>query len=338
MRKTVITIILMMFITLFSSPHADAQTYIGIDRMSGTEEDTSLTMKPESPAERTTVTIKVENYNTDIRRTDISWFRDGKLISRGIGKTTIDIIAPESGDSTIIDVLLITVEGSSYRKSITVRPGTIHLIWEAQTYTPPLIKSKTLPSSDAIIRIVALPDMGSKTPEAKTLVYEWEHNGETLPANSGYGKNVLEIKGPNIFGRAYISVRASTIAGQVIGSGSTYIFPFEPIINIYEQDPLAGINYNLALGKNHQLTKSETVLVAEPYYFNQEDVSKDKIQYTWIINGEEVTPEPSSLNMLTLRQEGGQGSADVTVGARSLINTLSRAVVKIKVSFGYTLF
>jgi hypothetical protein len=86
----------------------------------------------------------------------------------------------------------------------------------------------------------------------------------------------------------------------VVGQASLLISPGNPLVRIYENDPLLGPLYDTALPSSVTLTDSEDTYRAVPYYFNSTP------SLTWQVNG---TPSQTGPD-ITVRPSGsGEGTA-----------------------------
>ena len=201
-----------------------------------------------------------------------------------------------------------------------IEPSTIDLIWEAvDSYTPPFYKGKALPSSEAVIKIVGIPDMksGGIKLSKNDLTFSWERNFSALPVFSGYAKDSFIFKTSYLNTTETISLKASSINGGLSAQKISTIRTSSPFIVFYEYSPLAGVNYKKNLGEYFSLTKDEATIVAEPYFFSPKDALSNDLDYEWKINGTRIANQYPKNTLVVRKPAGASGNAFIDLSIES---------------------
>ncbi len=172
---------------------------------------------------------------------------------------------------------------------------SVGLLWEAETYTPVFYAGRALPTSEAMVRVVAMPRFSNRASflAPESLIYTWQKDYQNLPSVSGLGKNTITYRADKRWGKNTIRVEV-TNADKSRRAATTLDLPVtEPLVLFYEADPLLGTRSERALVSPFRLPLRALSLVAEPYYFSQADYAADQLTYNWTNNQTRVTPDPS---------------------------------------------
>ncbi len=323
-------ILLLLFITIFFTPLSltFAQYQSPIDGV-------TISNSPEKPGPGDTVTISVESYLIDLNSASIIWRVNGKDTEHGIGLKSIKIIAPPAGKKTTVSVIIGANNGKEVRKSVTIKSGSVELVWETKTYSPPFFKGKNPFVYENFIKVIAVPHLsldGVKEVNPKNLVYKWKRGGKYIEGVSTYGVQSIEIQADEIPKPLDISVEVYTRDQNESAVASMRLEPIEPSVLFYEISPLYGILFNKALSNTLNLTASEVTLLAAPFGFNY-NPKNSKLSYVWSINNSEQ-PDLIKKQSITLRSKGDiEGSSDISIDVRSENDILERAINNIKVNF-----
>ncbi len=266
--KKIVTFLILY--SLFFPAFSYAQLNIG-----NMASELNVNLSPTVPKPGEKVSVFLEMYSASIDTADISWYVDGKLIQNSKGLKSFSFTAPEAGKTTNLNIRVTLQNGSSFEKSIAVRPLKLDLMWEANSYTPPFYKGKALFPPQGQIKVVALTD-------SSNMVYKWMVNGNVQQSLGGFGKNTAVISGP-ILGKAMeIEVEATNSTTGAVARNSIFISPTNPSITFYENSPLYGVIFSRALS-NISLTAEEASIVAVPYNVSRDNVNN--ASYTWRVNG-----------------------------------------------------
>lgn len=208
-------------------------------------------------------------------------------------------------------------------------PQQVTLIAEPQASAPALYPGKPGIPLEGQVRFVALAAFKSASGKAidpTTLNYTWTVDGSTVLASSGVGKAALIVAAPLEYRARTVSVRAENSDGTLSGNASVTFSPVEPVLRIYENDPLLGIRFERALSGALSIANTEESLYAAPFSFST-SASAPALQ--WFLDGTLA----QTGNLITMRPQGtGTDSASVSVvasGADSI-----RATQALSVSFG----
>lgn len=271
--------------------------------------DLQIRTSPENPKSFETVNLFIESFGRNLDNSEISWTVNGKTVKKGIGEKSISIKTGGAGVITTVYVSLKTNDNSSVlTKTIKIIPAEVALVWEAvDSYTPPFYKSKALHSRGGIVVISAIPNIvGTNGISIKPsqLIYTWSKNGTILGSKSGYGKQSLVVSEDSyVRDGDIISVEVKSKDETLTASNSIAISPIDPLIILYEDNPLYGKMQNKAVSDNLNLTSSEISLEAEPYYFSTKNPEKN-LQFYWLMNGNTILP-PEKQNEIVLRKPAG---------------------------------
>lgn len=298
----------------------------------------TLTSSTNNPIPGQTVTITATSYNFDINTATYTWTVAGKVVQKGIGKTTFAVQAPALGKKTAIEVTGTTQDGDDFSASLLLGSGSIDLIVESDGYVPPLFRGKTSLAYQNTVKVVAMPhlaDASGKEYDPSTLIYQWSKgDGTTLAQQSGYGRQSISLQG-GLVPRPYVlNVTVSTRDGQAQGQNSVDIEVAAPKIMFYIDDPLYGTLWNIAAGGNIYIgSQKEASVVASPYGFNIDNSGTTGYDMKWLVNGT-LRPELSSSRSVVLRApEGQSGSSVVKLSMRNLEAILQGAEAGFGASF-----
>lgn len=279
--------------------------------------DVAVESIPDIPGPHQNVSLSLISYATDLNRAQINWFQNGSLKLGGFGEKKFSFETGGVGEITTIEIE-ITVEGSTLSKRLVIIPADVDLLWEAtNTYAPPFYKGKILPSSEGVIKVIALPHFKKGTGEVDpgAVVYNWKRNYHSQQDASGYAKNVFTFKQSYLNPIEYITVTGIDNASGSQVKKTLPVSVFSPKILFYEKDPLLGVQYQQAV-REVTLSGSEKTLIAEPYFFSPANIYSSDLRFNWKINGSTVAT-PKERNMLTLKS-GGSGVSNISLEIKNL--------------------
>ncbi|MDP3962821.1 MAG: hypothetical protein Q8Q03_03075 [bacterium] len=289
-----------------------------------------ISASPAIPNPGQEVRISLESYSTDLNSASITWIVNGKSYASGTGLLFINITAPSIGKGTDITASIRTTEGREVRKSVSLKSGSVDMIWESDGYVPPFYKGKSSFAYENALRIVAVPHLsanGNSEIDPKTLVYKWKKNDKVILDQSGYGRYTLLVK-EEIPRPIDIEVEVSTKDGSRKAVSSIRLEPGDPSISFYEESPLYGVMYNKSIINRVRLSNQEITIRAVPYTF-----SPSTLGYLWSINNLE-RKDLSTNQSITLRTKGdSEGSSSIALEIRSAKNILQGARSAVSVSF-----
>ncbi|MES2471029.1 MAG: hypothetical protein V4526_02245 [Patescibacteria group bacterium] len=284
-----------------------------------------IEMDPIHPSPGGTVNVKITSFSTDLNRATISWFNDGKTVASGVGITSVKIIAPAAGKSSVVIAAVTTTEGSEIKKVITITPTEVNIMWESDGYTPPFYKGKANYAHQSYIKFIALPNFfdgnGNLIP-ASNLIYKWRRDYQVLGNQSGYGKQYVILPGNSTGDVVHVGVEVSTKDNKMVGEAYIIIDSTDPSVVLYKESPLYGVMYNNAIGENFSLTEKDTRIKAVPYSFSFTDKQAGNLQYTWLVNNIERQDLASSDAIDLTRNEEQEGYSSLLLRVRDLANIL----------------
>ena len=286
-------------------------------------DDIVVTVSPQSPHGYQDTTITLSSYATNLSLASIEWKKDGTPVLSGFGKTTYSFKTGASGTPIRVTITIALSEGIQLSKEILITPSDLDIFWEARdSYTPPFYKGKALPSSEAVIKVVAIPAQTKST-----LSYSWKQNSSSIPQSSGYKKNTLLVVNDILQSAETVSVDVASSDGAYGASANVVIPIVSPDLEFYTKTADQGILYAQVLGSETTLEGDDLSIVAEPYFLNLYD-KKMAYNYQWKINDQDITT-PVERNELTIQpnSRGGYTLVGLLVEeSNSLFQKISRVL------------
>lgn len=268
----------------------------------------AFTFNPKNPGELTNVEVTAQSLDTDLERSQIVWYLDGNIVTSGVGINTFGFQTGRAGKASVIRVVVVP-EGIArmIEKTATINPADVDIIWQADSYVPPLYKGKALAGAKGTIKLVAMPNFisakGIKI-DQKDIKYEWKKNFDVL--ERGTGKNVISTQ----IGSPLVDTKISLIAvspdGSISAEKTITIKPENPIVLFYEEKPIEGLDYSKALGANSSFNQNEITIKAEPYFFSTTNYSLRSLFLSWTMNGVSANPSDTDATKMILRNEAGR--------------------------------
>ncbi|MEA2112714.1 MAG: hypothetical protein U9P50_01950 [Patescibacteria group bacterium] len=247
--------------------------------------DLELKLDPEYPLANQTVSAQVELYGLDIKRYEIIWSMDGVVKERGVGQKEFFFQTKNWGENVLLTVQIKTTNNGLIEKSIYVTPTEVDLLWETDTYTPPFYKGKAMNSSNAIINVVAIPNFVNKNGQkidSEKLIYNWKEDSKVKGKQSGYGKNIFSLEGPQTNRTKKVTVEVESLDGKLKAKKIIFLKTRSLEIVFYKQDPLLGTLYNKALEDKYNLNNEEIKIKASPFFFSL----RNEVEYKWTMNNQ----------------------------------------------------
>lgn len=277
------------------------------------DQDIAFTATPEIPGPFQDVTITAESYLTNVSRAYFVWKVDGKTVLSQTGAYRFTFSTKDTGERTTVSLMILLITGETIQKNFVFNPAEINIVWEgANSYVPPFYRGRALPSSEGVIRVLAIPQInnGGGTLDTSKYVFRWKKNDSVLSNNSGYNKNVLLFSQDYLNPNETIEVRGQDNLSGSTAIGTSTISVFKPQILMYQRDPINGIDWNHELGNSYDVTSAEKTILAIPYFFSPQNPLSNQLKYTWTINGDEIQT-PLSANMLTLKSGATKGVSNL---------------------------
>lgn len=325
--RRIATIAFLACITVFSLfSHAQAQSEGSVGEI--TAEGIVLTVDPEFPGPGQSVTARLESSTVDLDHSSITWKIDGKNARSGSGERDFSFSAGAVGASMVISAEITTAAKESFTKSVTLRIGSVDLLWQGEGYVPPFYKGRSLWARQNRLTLFAIPQTGDDPLKAS---YRWKINGEVSATNSGTGKNSLSLTDSLLGLPQEITVDIMSDPLTVAASATVTLNAGEQIVRVYEKDPLLGYLFHKETGSAYLLKGKEVTFAAFPYFFSVDGKSSKGVTYRWSTNGQ----TSQSTDTVTYRApESGAGSASVGVTITHINQILQSAGKNFLVQFG----
>jgi len=284
-----------------------------------------INTSPIYPNANEKVTATVVSHLTDLNRANIFWYVNDKLKESGTGKSKFEFTTKNAGETTIIDVVIKTIEGYRVDKRMRVTPSELDIVWEAESYTPPFYKGKALLSPKSTFKLIAMPNFitaSGRVIAPGSLVYVWRKKGLIMQEKSGYGKYIYYDEAPIPFWEEEISVEVSSLDESLKAYKKITPRLTEPKIIFYKDNPIEGITYESAIDGDFDMSEQELAIKAEPYFFAKGDKEVGNLKYEWSLNNAPVSGEDGRI---TFRQEAGEGRARISLVIKNTVETMQKA-------------
>lgn len=324
------SIFILFALCIFSAP---LLTHAQVGLTSG---DIDVSIYPENPGPNQKVDAVLSSSLVDINSSKITWTVDGKMIQSERGLKNFTFTTGDMGKTSVLGVTVQTVDGQVVETSLRVKPTSIDLLWQSESYVPPFYKGKALFSYSNKITFIAIPHLiggsGSEV-SPKSLVYKWSKNGTPVDDESGYGKNTFTIS-PGVISRPMtISVEVSTIDATVSGFAQTSVSPGNPFVLFYRKDPVYGIEFQKALSGDVALgAEKEMSVLAVPFFFGTPGPYQ-WLSYRWQINGKAIDNDVTETTRVFRPSEGTSGSSKIGVSIENRNKILQLSSASFDLSF-----
>ncbi len=264
-------------------------------------------MVPPYPAPHENTSIALNSYVSNLNSVLISWSVNGKIIASEMGKKTLSVTAPGTGEKMDIVVTIYLPDGA-IEKEITIKPAVMLLLFQANdSYVPPFYKGKALPTPDSEVKVVAMPEARTSAGliDSKNMVYAWKRDYNNSVDGSGYGKNYFLYVNDYLEDTNAISVRASTTDQEYSSEARITIRTALPKILFYKNDNSLGTLWDMALANTHKIQGPE-IVQAIPYFMSPKELRTPYLIWSWFINDNQVDLSTSlRKNLIPLQAESG---------------------------------
>lgn len=278
--------------------------------------DVVIAMSPRHPSPGERVRFSLSSNLLNLEYTNIVWKQNGKEIGGGTGMVEFEINTGALGVKQIISADVSDKNLNAHAEAVII-PTQVDLLYDADSYIPPFYKGRALPSAGSRIRMQAIAQFkradGTLVPESG-IAYTWKQNDRIMNAVSGRGKSSATFDAPSLFGAHTIVVSAVSSDGTFSGETSVVIPSVDPIVLLYEDDPLFGVMYHHALANNAVIGDSERAFIGVPHFAPIRTLSDTQISYEWRINNRKVVADPKKQSTLTINADNSSGSARIDVG------------------------
>jgi hypothetical protein len=299
------------------------------------EEQIDVNISPETPRPGDEVTIKVEAYGTDLNTHLIDWKINGASILHGIGQKKFKFTMGKSGTITNVDLTISPKNAPEIKRSYTFAPVDVDILWQANTYTPPFYKGKSLYTPESTVMFTAIPNIsiGGVKIDPSEAVYKWSENYEVQGDKSGFSKNTYEFIGPIILRPVTIQTEVyAAVDKNIKGVNSFELSNVYPQAIVYEDSPIYGVLYNRAVNNGYAMSQREVRLAVSPYYFST-DNKNDKVSYDWALDDSPLDIPVSENSTVFRRTDNSRGQAKISVGISEDTKALQSAGLDFIVSY-----
>lgn len=283
-----------------------------------------LSQSPEIARPGENVTVRATVVDRAPASLEYLWSVDGELKKRSVGDATFTTPAPQVGSAISINVE-VRDRGMVYaEESLIVRPGGVHLEWEARGSVPPFYIGRSLLAPHTRVVVTAIPNIVTESGELvpkKDLLFGWKVNG-VLQSRVGSGTEELSFDLPVLSKPQVVTSIVETRDGSLRAENSVFIPVATQRLVVYEVSPLGGLLDRSAVREAYPFRETEVTLRAYPLYV----VNPDESLVSWSLNGSALTaPEEDPYTITFRKTEEGEGSYEVRVGIRGIERFLERA-------------
>lgn len=302
------------------------------------ESSVEISITPENPGNNTEVTANLFTNSFNQDSAYIAWALNGQVLTEGIGNKTFRFDTGNSSNPILLEAIIEPRESSEIiRKSITITPAHVDIIWESEGYTPPFYMGKSHIIVQSKVFFTALPNIQiNGTPVSHSeLIYTWSKDGKVLTNHSGYGRRTM-VHELDFLSRPFtLSVEVSTRDRSVTAQKSMFINPREPQLVFYVEDPLEGLQLETGYTRGSiPMRGQELWIQAVPYFSDEVDYRSGTQIFKWTMNGAPVS-QGSFRDKITLRRPDGVENGQVNVSLNT--QNSSKILQTISESFSITL-
>ncbi len=287
------------------------------------EEQIVTDITPSYPSPGETVTIRLSNNSINLNKLQITWRENNRIVLDQIGAIEYNFVMGQLGDNKSISVTITKNDGTAIERAYFMAPSETDLIVAPQTYTPPFYKGRAQTTHQSRITVYAMPRMlddFDRLIPAEDYTYKWSVDGKVLLQQSGYGKNTLVYDNDLLTGTIKVSVVAEPRNFSGATRASISITPQEPMLLLYEKNPIYGTIFERAVTGTYTLGRNEITLEAVPYFF-----SNPNSNFTWTMNGQ-VIPNNANPREVTFRIENDEaGRSEIGIQGTSSDKILQSA-------------
>jgi hypothetical protein len=292
----------------------------------------NLSVSPDYVEIGESFTANVTSASYDLNNSTVQWFLNGNLLKSGKAETRFS--EKVSSASSTVKAVVTTNSGEKIEVEKKIKSQTMDLLWEAvDSSSAPFYKGKTLGYRGGKYKIVAIPGMTSSSSQVShdSILFEWQEDFSASLGSNGYGEDSFQY----INGLTDLN---NIVSVKVVGNGKsidkTIVVPMEKYqkIVVYEQTARLGTLYNREANFFSSLTPSHT-LVSHPYFFSENDISNNKMEYIWEINGQDFSKNKLQRSITISNPPNSLSSVNLYVSAKSKNGFFQKAVKDVSLFF-----
>lgn len=282
-------------------------------QVSSVASQTQIEIEPIYPAPGTEFIARLHAYGSTLGT--VTWLIDGKQVASGDRMIEVRLTAPQTLGTPMRIVARSTANGTPLSAEKVIVPGTVDLIFEAETIAPYFYEGRRVPSIGADAIATAIPHLykqnGARV-APEELFYTWSINNTIVTEGKGQMRVTLSV--PSLHDD-YLTLKVVSADGGTSYETGLNIPRAEPLAVFYPWNPLRGLSHN-AVQDSFLEASGETTIRVEPYFVSQNIFMNG--QYAWSLDGVTVNNQSSDPQFLTL--QGGQsgGMADVSFSIQNL--------------------
>ena len=284
----------------------------------------------DSPGPNENITASLSGFSFDLNRANITWVKNGRVETKGLGLVRYDFRTGEAGEKISLQVIATDANGIRHDAGIAFTVAGFDLLWRADTYTPAWYFGKKLPSPRSGVTVSALPRLisGGKKISSRSLIFRWTLDDAFKESQSGAGKDVFRFTASPVSDIAHeILLEVSSVDGSIKAEKKISIGVRAPQVAVYEDDALTGTKTGFALkegGESLALAGEEKTFRAVPFFFSL-NRGLENLEYLWRVNGQSIDSGDSP-NILRFRPSSdASGRASLEVLIKNLANILQEA-------------
>jgi hypothetical protein len=276
-----------------------------------------IAAKPRYPSPGEKVELTASTQAVETAGATITWNVNGEMVQQSRGGTRYTYTAGPVGSVANITVSIAGSNGRTVGASLTQRVHDVVVVWEGDTYVPPLYGGRSLHSPGSNVRLYAIPfvtrDDGTRY-DSDDLIFHWAYGGGSKAFESGAGLRAVTATNNEAYTPLKISLFIKNLAGETLTIEHVEVPVVAPEIVFYASDPLMGLQLQRSLRDNFALVGAEQSVYAEPYHMIAPTRNDPSLSYEWQVSGQTLTTPGS----LVLRPEGiGAGTARIDLTVRN---------------------
>lgn len=289
------------------------------------EDLASLSLNPENPIPKSTVSVKLESYYFDVNTARITWKINKKIVLSGIGEKSLTVKTGSVGEGQLVTVIAENEAGVFVEQEVAIVPSSVSILYEApKSYVPHFYEGRSLPADGALVKVTAFPQIsdGEGQLPPSSFGYTWYVNDSVIESASGYGKQSANIYINYLRNQTDVTVLVRSPKGNTATKSIT-IRPHLPMPLLYLHDPVFGTNFTKFIEKRFETTEDFTISL-EPFYLSERDKGDDEDpKYLWLVGSYPSTPVGGKVLAFHLKEEDyGTKILDISItGPNKLLQT-----------------
>src|SRR3989344_7798672 len=90
----------------------------------------------DSPGPKENITASLSGFSFDLNRANITWVKNGRVETKGLGLVRYDFRTGEAGEKISLQVVATDANGVRHDAGIAFTVAGVDLLWRADTYAP----------------------------------------------------------------------------------------------------------------------------------------------------------------------------------------------------------